>query len=164
MITGTDKWYQVAAQLRDAAVAGLSTAVDRSCLVPGEIAWDGCTCGALYVGHGMLYLSDRFPEQRGVVDSPCDSPYEVQEIIFALMRCAPSPSGQSIEVPCTELDTSALLVRVDAQELLNAVSHELCAMVDVDIENYIIDTQMIKGPQGGCVGTELRVRVGLMRG
>jgi hypothetical protein len=164
MITGTNKWYTVAAALRDAVVAGLSTPVERSCLVPGEIAWDGCTCGALYVGHGLLYLSDRFPEQRGTVEGPCDSPFEVQTMIFALMRCAPNPSGQSMEVPCTELDPSALQVRVDAQELLNAVSHKLCEMVDVDIMDFIIDTQETKGPGGGCVGTELRIRVGLLRG
>lgn len=164
MITGTDKWYQVAAALRDAIIADLTTGVDRSCLVPGEIAWDGCTCGALYVGHGQLYLSDRFPEQRGVVDGPCDSPWEVQELIFALMRCAPNPSGVTFEVSCTDLDASALQVRIDAQELLNAVSHKLCAMVNVDIEDFIIDTQVTKGPSGGCVGTELRIRVGLLRG
>lgn len=164
MITGTDKWYQVAAALRDAVVAGLTTPVQRSCIVPGDIAWDGCTCGALYVGHTILVLSDTFPEQRGVVLSPCDSPYETQELIFALMRCAPNPTGQNMEVPCPELDTSALQVRVDAQEVLNAVSHKLCLMKDVEIEDFIIDTQIVKGPEGGCVGTELRIRVGLPRG
>jgi hypothetical protein len=168
VITGTTKWYQVAVALRTAAEAGLSNAVSRSAIVPGLIAWDGCDCGALYVSVGMVVLSEIFPGQKSdVTGGSCGPPWEVAEVTVQILRCDPQPQGaEDFAPPVAELETAALLVRTDAAEVLTAVGLKLCQMRDEtsEIIDYIIDTQSVSGPQGACVGTELKVRVGLPRG
>jgi len=166
MITGAQKWYTVTRTLLDQVLSELSTQVDRSGVVPATISWDNCSCGALYASTGLVYISETFPDQRASADlsDACWAPYEVGEVILQLMRCAPVATGQKLAPSVTELDASAQMVRQDAYEVMKAVSFKLCAMREaMEIENYIIDTQMPLGPLGACVGTELRLRVGLQR-
>lgn len=166
IITGTTKWFQVAAALKTAVESSLTTQVERSCIVPGFIAWDGCDCGALYVSVGLVVLSEQFPAQQTAPVGACGPPWEVAEITVQIMRCAPVPSGPQLFPSAAAEEASALLVRTDAAEVLNSVSLKLCNMRDTtsEIIDYIIDTQAAAGPQGACVGTELKVRVGLPRG
>lgn len=166
MIGGPLKWYTIAYTLMTEIRDSLTTQVERAGVVPGRIAWDGCDCGALYVSVGIVHPSETFPEQRGVADisDACGAPYEVAEIIIQLMRCAPMPQGQNLSPSPEDLDISAQIVRQDGYEAMRAANLKLCTMRDTaEIENFIIDTQQAAGPQGGCVGTELRLRVGLDR-
>lgn len=167
MIVGILKWYVVAKACLGAAEANLSLAVDRATVVPGAIAWDACDCGALYVSVGLLYPSENFPEQQTVRDmaQPCMAPYETGEIVLQIMRCAPQPQGQNLYPDAADEDIAAQVVRRDAYEVMQAITQLLCDLKDQDqIEDFIIDTQTAQGPGGGCVGTELRFRVGLDRG
>ncbi len=166
MINGSLKWYTLAKLCLDTAQASLSTAVQRATVVPGAIAWDACDCGALYVSVGLVYPSENFPEQMTVADmaTPCMAPYETGEIIVQIMRCAPQPQGQNLYPDAAAEDASAQVVRRDAYEVMQSVTALLCGLRDQDqIENFIIDVQAASGPGGGCVGTELRLRVGLDR-
>lgn len=167
MISGSLKWYTVAKMCLDAAQANLTIQVDRATVVPGAIAWDACDCGALYASVGLIYPSENFPEQQTTRDlaTPCMAPYETGEIIVQIMRCAPQPQGQNSYPDAADEDASAQTVRRDAYEIMQAVAQLLCGLQDQDqIESFIIDTQVAAGPGGGCVGTELRFRVGLDRG
>jgi hypothetical protein len=113
-------------------------------------------------------LSEQFPAQQTAPVGSCGPPWEVAEITVQIMRCAPVPNGTSQQLfPSADAEeSSALLVRTDAAEVLNSVALKLCNMRDTtsEIIDYIIDTQAAAGPQGACVGTELKVRVGLPRG
>ena len=82
-----------------------------------------------------------------------------------IIRCAPNPDGQSLYPSTVALDSSARQVARDAYETLRAVSLELCDMNEQrDIADYLIRPQVAQGPQGGCVGTELRALVSLPKG
>jgi hypothetical protein len=164
MISGELKWYTVASRLEQAAYAALTDTPDRHGVVPGAIAWDACDCGMLAVSIAQVYPSEKFPAPQAAPLGACQAPYEVAEIVVQIIRCAPNPEGQQLWPSMPALDASAQLVARDAYETLRAVSLELCEMNEVrDIADYVVRPQVAQGPQGGCVGTELRALVSLRR-
>lgn len=167
MITGTSRWYTVGRRLVDAAYNGLSSKPARSGMVPGEIAWDSCDCaGMLAVSMPRAYLSEAFPEEaEEVVSARCQAPYEVGEFTVSVVRCAPQPDGVNPAPSVAELDAAAGLLLQDTAETLDAVALLLCQMQDADdVSDYLINPAEQVGPEGGCVGFTLRVRIGLVRG
>lgn len=141
---------------------------DRACVVPGEIAWDGCDCGALYVSVRAWTVTDSFPDASDVSGSlrlgPCDLPWVVATIETQIVRCAPSPDGLVFDVPCSKLDVAAEILIADAALVLRRVTVELCQLKnDEQIVDYVIGEQLTVGPQGGCVGTSLTVQVATER-
>lgn len=165
MITGELKWYEVASRLEQAAYAALTDTPDRHGVVPGAIAWDACDCGMLAVSIAQVYPSEEFPDPQGEPFGACQAPWEVAEVVVQIIRCAPNPDGQSLYPSTVALDSSARQVARDAYETLRAVSLELCDMNEQrDIADYLIRPQVAQGPQGGCVGTELRALVSLPKG
>lgn len=171
LITGPLRWYTVAEALRTAADAALAVTPagppDRSCVVPGAIAWDECDCGLLAVSAARTYYSDAFPvEQTEKIGAgACRPAWDVAEVVIQIIRCAPSPQGQDLFVTCAALDTSAREVIEDAYTLKAAVSLKLCQMEEAgEIIDYLSQPQVFQGPQGGCVGSELRVLVALPAG
>lgn len=124
MITGTDRWYTVGSYLVTAVKNGLTAGVERYGQVPGEIAWDSCTCkGVLAVTVPRLYLSEEFPEEaEGPVGVRCQAPYEVAEFTVSVIRCAPVPDGDEQAPPASDLDSAAGLLLQDITETLEAVA------------------------------------------
>lgn len=164
VITGELKWYTVASRLEQAAYEALTDTPDRHGVVPGTIAWDACDCGMLAVSIAQVYPSETFPAPQATPVGACQAPWEVAELVVQVIRCAPNAEGQSLYPSTTALDASAQQVARDAYETLLAVSLELCGMNEVrDIADYLIRPQVTQGPQGGCVGTELRALVSLPR-
>ncbi|MDT0387813.1 hypothetical protein [Streptomyces dubilierae] len=164
MITGELKWYTVATTLEAAVYGALTDSPDRHGVVPGAIAWDACDCGMLAVSIAQVYPSENFPAPQAAKVGACDAPYEVGEVVVQVIRCAPNAEGQSLYPTTAALDASARQVARDAHEALRAVSVRLCEMNDArDISDFLVRPQVIQGPQGGCVGSELRALVSLMR-
>lgn len=166
MITGTDRWYQVGSRLVTAVRAGLTSPVGRAGQVPGEIAWDSCTCeGLLAVTVPRVFLSEEFPaEAEAPVGVRCQAPYEVGEFTVSVIRCAPQPEGQEMAPAVTELDSSAGLLLQDLAETLDAVAVLMCQLKDADtISDYLLSPADSAGPEGACVGFTLRVLVCLER-
>ena len=165
MITGPMKWYTVAARLRDAVYAELTTKPARSGVVPGSIAWDECDCGLLAVSVGQIYLTELFPEPlTRRVGNACDAPYEVGEFVIQVVRCVPGASDQAIAATVAELDASAQELARDAYEMLKAVSVELCEMNAArEISDFMLRPLTAQGPTGVCGGSELRAYVALLR-
>lgn len=168
LISGELRWYTVAETLRAAAYTAMAEssvgAPNRSCVVPGTIAWDECDCGLLAVSVARTYYSDNFPGEQAekVGAGSCRPAWDVAEIVVQAIRCAPSPQGQDLSPTCTALDASAREVATDAAVVKSAVSLELCRMEDGnEIIDYLVQGQTVQGPQGGCVGSELRVLVAL---
>lgn len=164
MISGELKWYTVASRLEQAVYVALTDKPDRHSVVPGAIAWDACDCGMLAVSIAQVYPSETFPAPQAAPFGACQAPYEVAEVVVQIIRCAPSAQGQALWPPVAALDASARQVARDAYETLHAVSVELCDMNEArDIADYLIRPQVAQGPQGGCVGSELRALVSLPR-
>lgn len=162
MITGPTKWNQVAVLVRDAAYAGLTTKPARSSVVPGAIAWDECDCGVLAVSLNQVFPSDLFPQPYIDRTNPCGAAWQVGEFVVQIIRCAPSPDGQSLAPTVAELETVALLVQTDTSELLTAVQGLLCTLYgDGSIVDFLVNPVTAQGPAGGCVGNELRFFIGL---
>lgn len=167
-VLGPMKWYIVSAALRDAVYAALTVKPQRYGVVPGEVAWDDCTCGLLTVSQVRTFVSDDFPVPQDVpIGIGCDGVYEVTEYLLTLLRCSPGPGPNPDDIaPSVEdLDAAAQLASQDAVELLNAAVVELCTMKgDGDVEDFLVMEATAVGPQGDCTGTELRVVVSLFRG
>lgn len=165
MITGSMKWYTVASILEKAVYAGLSEKPSRHGAVPGAIAWDKCDCGMLAVSLNQIYLSEVFPNPASQKIGACDAPYEVGQFVIQIVRCAPNPPSLENPAPTVAaLDESAQEVLLDAYELLKSVSEKLCQMnADRDIVDFFLSPLTAQGPNGGCVGNELRVLVALKR-
>jgi len=168
LISGVLRWYTVAETLRAAAYAAMAASPvgppERSCVVPGAIAWDECDCGLLAVSVARTYYSDAFPGEQAekVGAGSCRPAWDVAELVIQAIRCAPSPQGQDLSPTCAALDVSAQEVTIDAAVVKSAVSLLLCRMENTgSIIDYFVLPQTIQGPQGGCVGSELRVLVAL---
>ncbi|WP_086559978.1 hypothetical protein [Streptomyces africanus] len=163
MIDGPARWYTLGTYLVTAVRDGLSSKPNRSGQVPGEIAWDSCDCGGmLAVSLSRLYLSETFPEESEAVNGACQPPYEVGQFTVAVVRCAPNPDGVEAAPPADELDTAAGLLLQDATEMLGAVSAALCRLKEDDeVLDYLVTPVEPVGPEGGCVGVNMTVRIGL---
>lgn len=137
---------------------------DRVGVVPGAIAWDDCQCGQLVVSLARIYESDAFPSELGQVIN-CPAALLVGELIVQIIRCVPLPADNEISVPIVALQESAATVTTDAWTTIQTVSCELQVMRDDDrdIYDYLVQSQQVVGPEGGCVGSELHVLVGLVR-
>jgi hypothetical protein len=167
MINGPLKWYTVAEALRAAVHLALSNKPSRSCVVPGLVAWDECCEGQLAVTVVRTYLSDTFPDPMlSEMSMDCGPAWEVAEISIQILRCAPQPQGSDTAPDCTALDASAQEVYRDMSEVMTATALKLCQMEreTFEIENQLITSQMMIGPEGGCVGSDLRALIGLPRG
>jgi hypothetical protein len=162
--TGNLRWYSLARAILTYVNDNTTSRFERVTVTPGLIAWDSCDCGALYLMVNQNFDCEVPPNQKVEVDPSmgCAAPYEGAEFVLQVMQCAPSPQGQSIAPTVKAEDEASRLVRRDAYEVRKAVREFLCTAEDArDVEWYIIDTQIVQGPSGGCVGTELRFRVGL---
>lgn len=164
MITGALKYYTVAEAIRVAVDAALTNAVQRSCVVPGAIAWDECDCGMLAVSIGRVYLSDVFPDEQGSVTGNCQASMEVVEIVVQVIRCVPGPDDQGDPPTCAQLDTAAQIMAADTQQALAAIAVWICQALDTQIFYGLITPTLPQGPQGDCAGPELHVLIALPRG
>lgn len=165
MITGPVRWYTVGQHLVTSVRTALSSKPKRFGMVPGEIAWDSCDCGGmLAVSLSRLYLSESFPEESETVSGACQPPYEVGQFTVAVVRCAPNPDGTESAPKADELDTAAGLLLQDATQMLDAVAATMCRLKDGDdVLDYLVTPVEPVGPEGGCVGVNLTVRVCLVR-
>jgi hypothetical protein len=170
-LRGPTAFYDVATLLvdgvRDALAASLGGPVQRACVVPGDIAWDACDCGLLAVSPQRFFLADDFP--TGTLGTsgrttPCDAPWLVGELVINVVRCAPTPQGTSVSIPRDQLDAAGQVTAADAYVTLTETVSVLCGLVeDERIVDYLLGEQVTSGPQGDCVGTELRASVAVYR-
>jgi hypothetical protein len=164
-LTGTDRWYVLGAALVSTVQAGLTASVARAGQVPGDIAWDDCSCdGALYVSVPRVYRSERFPEEsEAPVGVSCQAPYEIAEYTVSVIRCAPQPQGQDLSPDVHALDNAAGLLLQDMTETLAAVQTYLCGLQrEETITDFLVNPAQSAGPEGGCVGFVLRVLVSVV--
>lgn len=168
MLSGPLGFYTITRTLVDAVnvalAASLGGAPDRAGVVPGSIAWDECDCGTLAGTVTRHYLSDAFAAER-TTQSPCSAAYLVGDITITIVRCVPGPEGEALAPSVAALDGSAQVIISDAYVVLNTVACKLEEMEEArEIAAYLVRDQVYVGPLGGCVGSDLRVAVGVLRG
>jgi hypothetical protein len=168
VITGDDRWFQVCTRISDAVFAELDgTKPCRAGVVPGLVAWDDCSCGLLAVTWSITMASETFPQEKVDITGNCDAPWEVMEAVVQLIRCAPSPPGNNskqLAPSVRALSDAALRMDKDESQTVRACSVLLCGMKDVnEISDFMVGRCASLGPEGGCVGIELRMYVALPR-
>lgn len=166
MITGPGRWYTVGGYLVTAVRNGLTAGVARAGQVPGEFAWDDCTCeGILGVSVPRVYLSEDFPDEtEGPISARCQAPYEVGEFTVSIVRCSPQPEGQDLAPDAADLDSAAGLLLQDVSETMDALAALMCSLKDADtVSDYLITPAVSVGPEGACVGFNLTVLIALER-
>jgi hypothetical protein len=171
MLTGPLAFYTVASGIATAIDVALTSELggrpQRVSVVPGDIAHDDCSCGALYVSPGDYFLSDNFPQgglSAETRDTPCELAWAVSRIDIQLMRCAPSPVGTALAPTVQALDTAARIYVSDAYVVRKTTLSYLCGLKSADsIIDFALGDQSRNGPSGGCVGTGLIAYVALPR-
>lgn len=162
--TGSLRWYTLEKDILTYLNQNTTSVFGRVAVVPGLIAWDGCDCGAMYIFANQTFESDDWPNQKVThdVSDGCGAIYEGTEFVLHVLECAPSGQGNDTAPSVDAQETAARLVRRDAYEVRQFLKLWLCQARDrEDIAEYIVDVQIVQGPEGNCVGTEIRFRVGL---
>lgn len=165
--------FNVARALLDCACLALdSTSAgcpNRRCVVPGgEIEFVNC-CGGnkggqLTINLESTYASRQFPVPDSTPNK-CDSPYEVVTYMITILRCVPVGDIDRA-ASCDELERVAQTTFIDKYVVREAVrccleDNEAFASVAGFNYRWVLDEHTTVGPEGGCVGSSLRVVVGL---
>jgi hypothetical protein len=132
--------------------------------VPGVLAWDGCDCGVLAVQVTRVYPSRSFPtDASGAPDfQACPVLYLAVDMTVTVLRCAPSPDDYGRPPSCDQLAVSAATWRADAATVRAALACCLPVLRDAGImEEFALRGLRPVGPEGGCVGSEQSLTVGL---
>lgn len=158
--------YDLAVLLRDCVLArfiavGLA-APDRAVVTVGEIAWDQCPCGQLAVSLVEMFPADSFPTLTLSGSVRCPPRLWVMRYAVEMLRCASGSTGTGDPPTPTQLAADALLAVKDAHAVRAAVR---CCLNDEAKASRVVDfavgRQVMVGPQGGCVGSDLDVYVSL---
>lgn len=128
--------------------------ISTAYVAAGQVAWDDC-CGTLIVAPERVYRSQTFPAEFTDLEL-CDGGLLVVELVVLLLRCVPVVDDRG-RAP------SAATLAAAYQSLLDdaAVIHNVVTGPIPDYWMRATPTQTFVGAEGGCVGVETRVRIGL---
>lgn len=145
--------------------AGAQPCPPRSGVLVGDVAWDDCCNGQLWVRVTRVFQSSTFP-QEDISAQPCGGPYAAQ-FELGLLRCAPTITENG--APSVEaLEASAQMTYYEAELLRRTVA---CSLTDwrksyldpvfkAVTNGEVIDVSFI-GAEGGCIGSQVTFVVGL---
>lgn len=152
----------VLAHVKDALVACESPPITTEYVAVGEAVWDDC-CGQLVVGVERSFRTVApFPTEAGP-DGLCAGTPIAVEIVVVLVRCAPTLSDSGKAPSAAKLDASSQSIYRDAAIVWNALaSAELLGDDGFgDTEWERSGLQQTFDGEGGCVGIETRVTLGI---
>jgi len=159
--------WPLAVRLRACVETGLAGALagppGTCCVVPGrDVALDDCCAGQAWVRILRVYGSsmESFPDAaRQPHDTDrCTGGRWAVEFGAGVVRCVPGLDGRGQPPTGAELEASAGQVADDASRIRRAV---LCCFADGSDEGLWVGDWLPVGPEGGCVGGELSVVVGV---
>lgn len=128
----------------------------RSAVVVGQVAWDDCCEGYLYVGCERLYHSSTFPVEDAGWD-PCHVSANAALFVVGLLRCVPTLDDGGTPPSPAALTAASLVVYDDAAVILAALRTQAC---DPDV-TMVLAGQTYPGADGGCVAVETRLYLDL---
>jgi hypothetical protein len=138
------------------ALDGCATSepITASYVAAGAIAWDSC-CGLLVAAPERVYRSAEFPVE-GTTDYVCETAFLVVDVVVLLLRCVPTVDDRGRMPPTAALSAAYGALLVDAALIWNVVVGDL----PEGWERANVD-QTFVGADGGCIGVETRLSVGL---
>jgi hypothetical protein len=130
-----------------------SDPLDAVYVAAGAIAWDTC-CGMLVAAPERIYRSDTFPGESSTVI--CESGDLTLDMLVLLLRCVPVLDDQGNPPAPEAMDEAYGAILRDAAIIWNALAGPLP-------EGWLRANlnQMFLGAEGGCIGVETRVTIGL---
>ncbi len=129
-------------------------AVSTAYVGSGEIAWDDC-CGTLVVVPDRVYRSQEFPAED-TSEVICFDGYIAIDLVVTLLRCVPVVDDRGRAPSETALATAYQDLLGDAAVIYNSMT----GPVPDDWERTN-PAQTFLGAQGGCIGVETRITIGL---
>ena len=128
--------------------------ITKSYVAAGQIAWDDC-CGMLVVAPERIYQSETFP-QPNPNQQYCFGGYLAVEYVVLLVRCTPTVDDRGRAPSELELQTAYDSLLGDAAVVFNSLTLQMPS-------DWIrtVPTQTFTGAQGGCIGVETRLTVGI---
>jgi hypothetical protein len=139
---------------RTALEACGSAPITVSYVAAGLIAWDSC-CGLLVVGPERVYRSAVFPAE-GTTDYVCEAAALTVDLVILLLRCVPTIDDLGRAPTPAALSEAHKAILNDAAVLWNVAVGDL----PEGWQRSGVD-QTFVGAQGGCVGVETRLTIGL---
>lgn len=138
------------ASLADCGREPVSTAY----VAAGAVAWDDC-CGTLIVAPERVYRAQEFPSEFTGLEL-CDGGVLVIDLVILLLRCVPVVDDRGRAPSAAALQTAYQSLLDDA-----AIVHNVVTGPIPDYWMRATPTQTFVGAEGGCIGVETRVRIGL---
>lgn len=129
--------------------------VQRAYVAAGSVAWDDC-CGMLVVAPERVYRSQVFPGEFTEREI-CDYGWLNVDLIVLLVRCVPTVDDRGRAPSQQALDDAYRSLLDDSAVVWNALQ---CADLPDDWEKASL-SQTFVGADGGCVGVESRIIVGV---
>lgn len=142
--------------------AALTVTPSREITTFGEIAWDECDCGQLAVTLKRLFPSSLFPIDQAAERANCSHAYIIAELSVSIVRCVPGFTEDGEPPTPDDLKDALLLAASDAYLVRTTTQCILQGMYDAapqTIADFLIGSQAVVGPLGGCAGTDLTVLV-----
>ena len=129
----------------------------RTMVVDGRPAWDDCCDGQLSVWLERPFFHENFPS--AITTAQICSTFLAGEYVIQLLRCAPSVKDDGSAPTPAELSESARRIYQDMYISLRALT--CCLAEHKRYRQYLIREAVIVGPDGGCVGFEIRLTIEL---
>lgn len=170
MMFGRDALWGVLTSLRECAYEGMASTPagppGRSCVVPGAIVWDDCTCGLLAVSWQLMGSGSTFPViSADTSQTNCVNRITTVMVTIASLRCAASPDSNGNAPECSELEADALQLLSDSVAVRDAVLCCVRGMYDDHvIADFAIGQSLPAGPEGACDGSTMDVWIGFTTG
>lgn len=171
MVYGPTTMFDIATTILDCVndritVVGGLPEFGRACVIPGELAWDGCDCGVLAINNTTQFSTNIFPTPiPGGDQAQCGAPLYASTFTITVLRCAPGLDRSGHPPRCSALQDTAELMYKDKFYARAAV---ICCLGELYkthvIEQFSTGNITEVGPRGGCVGFEFPFTVGVVNG
>jgi hypothetical protein len=157
-----DLFYLTAQEMLDCVCDALALESECGCpcsayVSAGQPAWDDCCNGQLNVWLERPFFHENFPTPTSEAQV-CRS-FLAGDFAIQLVRCAPTVDDNGTPPSDAELADSARRIYQDFYIALRALT---CCLAESRRDRlYLIRDSNIVGPDGGCVGFEIRVTIEL---
>lgn len=135
-----------------AQLAECERAAVDSYVAAGIIAWDNC-CGLLVTAPERVYRTGSFPTE-GPDPNGCFDGLIAVNVVVLLLRCVPVLNDKGAPPTPAELNAAYGEVLIDAAIIWNTLE----SFVGYETANL---SQTFVGAEGGCIGVETRITVGV---
>lgn len=139
---------------RDALDACDAEPLNRVHVAAGLVAWDDC-CGMLVAAPERVYRTASFPIE-GPDAAGCFDGLIAVDCVVLLVRCVPVLDDRGNPPSVGALQDAYASILWEAGVIWNALR-----MVDVDAWETTGEAQTFVGAEGGCIGVETRITVGI---